>query len=515
MLREPVYLRAEFAGEWRRAAAMRTFLLAVPRRESSGTWLAIVLAFKATAIAVMIGAPLAGVWVASSIAAFANKATWLPVGAGLLLFPGLPLAWEGWSALRAKKRPVRRVLTFSDRLILRTLAINALFLVVLLAAFPERAFVALSTRGDWMLDGHHGPAAERARRVLLGSAGALEWLYEASHENPYRQEDDRHDPTPATTGSMQVAPVPVASSSSSSAPPPPPAAPTSVTYPMPQTIHPAVANMPPEVETSIANVGKYIAEHEPNPVMRIKALHDYVADRVAYDAPAYAAGHIPHEDGDAQAVFRSRKGVCAGYAALMRELGKATGDEIAYVVGDARSSRSPMEGESHAWNAVKIGGAWYLVDVTWDAGPVSGDKFEKKYSTEYLFTPPEVFAVSHFPEQQKWQLLEQPMTHAEFFRRPVVAPEFFRWGLELRQPDRSQVTSTGPLTVEVANPRGAFLLADFQPKNGGARTDCKGDGKTTFRCSFPAAGTYDVRLYVNAKQYGSYAYAGSVEVNAR
>src|SRR5205823_5880982 len=163
-------------------------------------------------------------------------------------------------------------------------------------------------------------------------------------------------------------------------------------------------------------------------VMRIKALHDYVADRIAYDAPAYATGHIPHEDGDAQAVFRSHKGVCAGYAALMRELGKATGDEIAYVVGDARSSRHPMEGESHA----------------------------------------------------------------EFFRRPVVAPEFFRWGLELRQPDRSQVTATGPLVVEVANPRGAFLLADFEPKSGGARTDCKGDGKTTFRCTFPAAGTYDV-----------------------
>lgn len=81
----------------------------------------------------MIGAPLAGVWLASSLAAFANRATWLPVVAGLLLFPGLPLAWEGAAALRhhgaglAKVR--RRFLTFSDRLVLRTLAINILFLI--------------------------------------------------------------------------------------------------------------------------------------------------------------------------------------------------------------------------------------------------------------------------------------------------------------------------------------------------------------------------------------------------
>src|SRR4051794_26536560 len=104
----------------------------------------------------MIGAPLAGVWLASSLAAFANRATWLPVVSGLLLFPGLPLAWEGIGVLRARRdklaRVRRRFLTFSDRLILRTLFINLVFLVVLLAAFPSRAFVALSTRGDWMLD---------------------------------------------------------------------------------------------------------------------------------------------------------------------------------------------------------------------------------------------------------------------------------------------------------------------------------------------------------------------------
>ena len=129
-------------------------------------------AFKAVCVTLMVGAPLFGVWLASSLAAFANRATWLPLAAGLLLFPGLPLAWEGVGILRARRdkkaKGRRRFLTFSDRLILRTLALNLLFLVVLLAAYPSRAFVALSTRGDWMLDGQHGPTAERARKVYEG-----------------------------------------------------------------------------------------------------------------------------------------------------------------------------------------------------------------------------------------------------------------------------------------------------------------------------------------------------------
>jgi transglutaminase/protease-like cytokinesis protein 3 len=206
--------------------------------------------------------------------------------------------------------------------------------------------------------------------------------------------------------------------------------------------------------------------------------------------------------------------VCAGYAKLLVALGKVTGDEILYIVGDARSEDAPMEGESHAWNAARINGVWYLIDATWDAG--GGDSvFKKQYSTDYLFTPPDQFAVSHFPDAAKWQLLERPLSRAEFFRRPVLAPAFHAHGLGLRAPDRSQVSAAGSLDLSIDNPRNVFLLADFEPHGGGMRTECKGDRHAQLRCDFPAAGTYDVRLYANPKQYGTYVYTGSVQVNSR
>ena len=518
---------------------------ALARPDRSFSWVA--FGFKAIATLLMVGTPLASVWLASSLAAFANRATWLPVAAGLLLFPGLPLAWDGIAELRARKdKGKRRFLTFFDRIVLRTLAINLLFLVVLLALFPSRAFVALSTRGDWMLDGHHGPTAERTRRVLLGCAGAVEWLYRASNDNPYREAKDdddakKVDPTPVPTGSSgssggtsPIGSATPAASASGAAPvddrpentteptraEPTRAEPNARRYPWPAEIHPVVANMPREAEGSIASVGKYIAEREADPMLRVKALHDWVVDRIAYDVPAYVARNVPDHDRDPNHVFRTRVGVCAGYARLLTELGKATGDEILYLTGDARSRESPMEGEPHAWNAARIGGTWYLIDATWDAGHPNDGVFEKHYSTEYLFAPPELFVNSHFPDQDKWQLLERPLSRAEFFRRPVVTPAFVAYGLELVSPDRSQVSTGSSLELVVDNPRSVFILATFEPRSapqGNMRTDCTTSSQARqvrARCEFPATGTYDVHLFANDKEAGTYAHVASVQANA-
>lgn len=465
-----------------------------PRLLGLGAGVAFVL--KALLIGLLIAAPLAGVWLASSLAAFANEATWLPVAAGLFLFPGLPLAWEWIASYRAKRDAGanRRWLTFTDRLVLRTLAINIAFLGVLLAVFPSRAFIALSARGDWMLDGQHGPIAERARRTLIASAGAMEWLHRMTSHNTYRERRDATDdaePTPAPSTSPSLEPE---------------------TEP-----HPVIRSMPPEAEASIETVGRYIAARETDPMRRVKALHDWVVDRIAYDAPNYVADRVPAEDRDAHEVFRSRVGVCAGYAKLLAALGKVTGDEIVYVVGDARSQDAPMTGVSHAWNAAKINGAWYLIDATWNAGSVEGSEFKKGYRTEYLFTPPERFVVSHFPDESKWQLLATPLSRAEFFRRPVLAPTFFAHGLVLKSPDRSQVSVTGSLDIAVDNPNGTFLLASFEAhdKNAGGPKDCPGDGHTQLHCVFPGPGTYDVRLFAHRTESGNYPFAGSVQVNVR
>ncbi|HEU4409758.1 MAG TPA: transglutaminase domain-containing protein [Polyangiaceae bacterium] len=533
--------------------------------------------------ALVVCLPLLGAWVASSLAAYANRPPWAAALAGLLLFPIAPLLWEGYAALRRRGSKARRHLTFGDRVVLRTLALSLTFLALVLGALPRDVFTALTVRGDWALEGRSGARVDEARRRLFALASRLEWLYlYAKGKNPYGDGDRGPEsgaasraatsasPPPASTSAAPLAsarPAPASSSAappasprpapaSSSAAPPVSAGPDSasgsaapiasagsssaapiasagsgsaapiasagsggepaavaVAWPLPSTLHPLVTSLPPEHETSPASVARYLAERERDPVMLVKALHDYVADRIAYDAPAFLARTIPRQ-GVAK-VFAERKGVCEGYARLFAELGRVAGLEVAYVVGDARGVGGDLSGLGHAWNAVRLGGTWRLVDVTWDAGALQGGAFEKRYQSDYLMPPPEVFGRTHLPDEPSWQLRPDPLSRGEFLRQPLLRPAFFALGLSLTEPDRSQVTVERSFGARLKNPEGVSLLASAYDKGSEAEAPCEvGRGpEPSVRCDLPAAGTYHVRLFGARERFGRHAFVAQIEVN--
>jgi hypothetical protein len=172
-----------------------------PPKRQSLLFASLGIALKTLLSLLVYAMPLLGFWVASSLAAYRGGAAWLPVVVGLLAFPVAPLAWDAVSELRRQKRgdTRKRILTFGDRILLRTFAITFTLIVLLLAARPELAFVALSTRGDWMLDGRHGAGAEKTRRVLFGAAQGLEWLYLIAHESLCRSGRGRRKARSAET----------------------------------------------------------------------------------------------------------------------------------------------------------------------------------------------------------------------------------------------------------------------------------------------------------------------------
>ena len=492
-------------------------------------WALLVWPLKAAWLASVVAIPTISVWMASSLAAYRNGPVWLACACGLLLFPLAPLAWEGLGAwLRGRReRPSPRILTFMDRLILRTLVINLAALAALLVRFPETSFAALSTRGDWFLDGRAGPQVERVRAGVFFAADRVQWLYEAVHTNAFAQQVD-DTPAPAPTPVPVPTPTPVPAPTPTPVPgdrpvPGPGEAPVAVPgetpavagalqWPVAAKLHPLVVGMPAEAEANIAAVGKYIAEREPDRALRIKALHDYVADRVAYDAVALAEGRYPPQD--AETVFTTHLGVCAGYANLLTALGDAAGEEIVVVVGDARTDGSDLTGESHAWNAARIDDVWHLIDATWDAGSVEGRTYNKGYNTSYLFAPPEVFAVSHFPEQINWQLLAKPLTRGEFFRAPMLRGEFYAQGLTLVAPDRSQVSVDEVFDIVVKNPRGRFFTATYASREGSkGRCEVTNGATAAVRCELPATGRYEVLLFSGPEEFGRFSSVAGFAVN--
>ena len=281
--------------------------------------------------------------------------------------------------------------------------------------------------------------------------------------------------------------------------------------------HPLVMNIPANQEVSIKSVAHYIANNESDPFQRIKALHDYVATRISYDATAYFSGQYPPQD--AQTVFKTHQAVCQGYANLLMALGKEINENIIIIVGDSRTQMSDFSGQGHAWNAAKIKGNWYLIDPTWDTGSVNESDFHPFYNTNYLFTPPEVMIMSHFPDNKNWQLLSNPLLKEDFLNNPMIQPEFFAEGFSIIFPKQFKNHVDSVAKIELNNPNNNYILAKYNligNNEDSQDNDCKINRGivTSVECKLPNQGEYIVDLYGSQEQYGNYHYLGRFQFNS-
>ena len=94
-----------------------------------------------------------------------------------------------------------------------------------------------------------------------------------------------------------------------------------------------------------------------------RLIHDYIVNTVTYDtsvaSKAFEYGDtLPHAF-DIYGAAIEGKAVCEGYAKLFQYLCYCTGINSTQIFGTS-------EGSNHMWNAVKLDGEWYQIDVTWD-----------------------------------------------------------------------------------------------------------------------------------------------------
>lgn len=444
------------------------------------------LSLHTVAWAVTLAIPLLAIWVGSSLASFHFGMPEFAAGAGLLLFPVLPLAWDLWGERKRRRkgddRP--RILTRGDRVLVRTVALNTLFVGVVFGLAPAQVFEATAARGDWFLDGAEGEYVPHVRDGVHRAAQGLEWLYELAVDNPYEdmaddgvdEGADGVDPDslpddPGFTfdetqpdGDPDDGAGPAANDGTLDAG-------ENALWPMEPVLHPAASTVPAAALESVEGVAAYLQARTSGEADLAKAIHDFVAVHVDYDAPALADGRYPPQD--AVTVLREGIGVCAGYANLFAAIGKAAGLETIYVVGDSRSVTDGQVADvGHAWNAVKVDGVWHLVDVTWNSGTVDGRVFTERYSTTYLFTPPAVFAETHFPDDPRWQLQREPIDRVTFARQVMASPEFHARGLRFEQPTRWANDVHDTLTVRIANPGRESLWMHVGRDGDGEMTAC-------------------------------------------
>ena len=416
------------------------------RHALDGLWLLLVLLVT-----------LAGVWLSSSLAAYLNGPMWLAGVLGLLAFPILPLGWEARAAVRRAKKDDSGLLSSPSGT----------------ASCCARSPSTCSSSASCSRAGRRRRSPPWPRGVTgssrAGRAGrrrACAWRSSAPRAGSSGC-TERPTGTPTTTTSRgrrrprgEPRARPGADRGGGHAParrlferrhrsarrlgfgagrsgtPPAEDAPkrrTHRTQPrrwpagaprrrharlaLPATLHPAVAALPADAESSIASVARHIAQRESDPWMRVKALHDYVADRVSYDVESYRAGRTRPR-------MRRRSSVRGGPS--------APGTRTSWPRwARPRATRSSSSGRRAHERARPDGGRPRLergarrraLDAPrcdLGRGILEGDRFVKRYSTEFLFTPPRCRGCPISRRRSERQLRRPPLSRGEFLRQPLM-----------------------------------------------------------------------------------------------
>jgi len=157
---------------------------------------------------------------------------------------------------------------------------------------------------------------------------------------------------------------------------------------------------------------------------KVRGIFYWMTQNISYDHKAidtYVPNLVVDEDFDEKAIrrtLRTKKGICNDYALVFKALCNREDIVCEKITGYAVTEKPFFtlkyqyeDNSNHAWNAVKINHKWYLIDVTWATSVTKG------IDETYYLTKPEILILDHHPSEEKWQLLNEPVTMKEFIEK--------------------------------------------------------------------------------------------------
>lgn len=255
---------------------------------------------------------------------------------------------------------------------------------------------------------------------------------------------------------------------------------------------------------SIHDLVNKIQEASSQSIQRAWLLFCWIAENIEYE--------LNCKSNAAETVFRSRKGVCRGFASLYHECCTLLGIECNEISGYVRQSYLKSVEElkrwPHAWNSIVLDGSSYLVDPTWGASNKSKDNKVEDY---YFLTAPDEFIYTHYCNG--YQLLDPEISKAEFLSLPIMKTTYYRLGLTLVSPKRG-VNETGENLFKIVIRKPDHVDLFIQLKVGefeyprALHTLCQPDPMQPdlYNCFVapPLDGLYEICLYGKTSKEKSY-----------
>lgn len=231
---------------------------------------------------------------------------------------------------------------------------------------------------------------------------------------------------------------------------------------------------------------------------KARALFRWVTDNIAYSYNNRSANPAK--------AFKKKKAVCAGYAYLFQALCKSANISCTVITGYAKNNAKDINKkfsghQRHAWNAVKLHGQWYLLDVCWASGSFCKNKFTKEFDEFFFLTPPAAFAKQHLPNEPGWQMIDKPLSPKKFRkaalqygnRLSLETTEIKPWrgDIKVKANDTLQIKLTTTMTIitasiELTNRKAGYVPVIRQTSDGYLIKQC-----------FPKPGSHNMILWVN------------------
>ena len=152
-----------------------------------------------------------------------------------------------------------------------------------------------------------------------------------------------------------------------------------------------------------------------------------------------------------QNVYTSGFGTSYGISNLFKTIGNHLQLNIDLISGKVRTNTRNglylVNITDFVWNYIEINGTVYLIDASFARGYCIDKKLYSLYSIIYFGAKPEIFIYSHFPDDNKWQLLNKSVSYDEFETKAVLSDYFYEIGFRTISPDNATINGEDNIKI--------------------------------------------------------------------
>ncbi|MBE9221359.1 transglutaminase [Cyanobacterium stanieri LEGE 03274] len=274
---------------------------------------------------------------------------------------------------------------------------------------------------------------------------------------------------------------------------------------------------------SASELANMLSQYATTDVEKARIIYSWITHNIAYDVVALNTfmNYNIYPDVTVKSVLDNRQTICSGYANLYQQLAQNMGLKSVIVIGYAKGVDYAVGNDNnvnHAWNGVQIDGKWYILDPTWGAGIINNDRFEKGFNDFYFATAPQNFIYTHFPENNKWQLLNTPYTRNNFDNLPTVSHHFFSNNFELVTHKNKNIIADNVVNITLKAPQNIVAITSLQSNDQeieGQHTFIQRQGELiNIKASFPERKNYQLKIFGSTpNQENNYPFILGYDIN--